>query len=76
MCPMLETKRECENCLLGTDLYHGLCYTLIENKSDLEVKKICFLAFLYKSAGGYCCHLDVSMGVGLTLKFYVQDFFK
>ena len=33
-----------------------------------------FLARLYDSTGRCCCHSNVGVGVGVTLKFYVKDF--
>ena len=34
-----------------------------------------FLAHLYDSTGSYCCHSDVGIGVGVTLKSFMLEFF-
>ena len=40
----------------------------------MVMKAVPFSACLYESIGSCCCHSDIGVGVGITLKSFTSDF--
>ena len=58
--------------------YHQLLMTafLESGEGEMEVcDRISRHACHFESTGSYCCHLDVSLGVGVTVYYFTMKFF-